>query len=76
MAKVHKIFEGELLFDFSLTFLYKLFSKKSFCGRNIPKIVRPDLAALSVNELTCVFTKGFIKILSNSASSLVLLRFK
>ena len=49
--KVHKIFEGKLLFDFWLTFLLQIFSKKCFCWRNISKIVRPDLAALSVDGL-------------------------
>ena len=50
-AKVHKIFEGEFLFNFRSTFLLQIFSKKCFCQKYIFKIVRPVLAALSVNGL-------------------------
>ena len=55
--KTHKIFEVELIFDFWLTFLLQIFSKNSFCLKNISKIIRPVLAALSVNGLN-----GFSKI--------------
>ena len=50
--KVHKIVEGEFLYDFSLTFYIQLFSKKCFCLKSISKIVRPCFAALSVNGFT------------------------
>ena len=49
--KVNKIFGGELLFGFWLTFLLQFSSQKIFFKKNISKIVRPVLAALSVNGL-------------------------
>ena len=46
------MFEGDFLFDFFLTLLLQVFSKKYFCKQNIFKIARPVLAALRVNRLS------------------------
>ena len=56
--KVHKIFEEELLFGFWSTFISQIFSTKYFCYKNVTKIVRPFLAALSVNRLRYSGMKG------------------
>ena len=62
-AKIHKIFEGEFLSGLWSTFLLQMFSRKCVCKLHISKIVRPLLAALSVNGLTLTM----LRLLSSKA---------
>ena len=64
------MFEGEFLFDLWSAFLLQLFSRKCVCKLNISKIVRPLLAALSVNGLILCIVPGDASVVDRSNTPL------